>query len=185
MQIHHQDQNSEKAKTCSTVGCVGVYYSKSLCKRCYSKQDYHKNKDKNRSKRKEQCKKYYSKYRERILERDRSKRLSREYKKNESQRYKKYYSKNREKELARCKRYRERNRDSYNAARRIRKKKIKEATPKWVNREDILDFYKNRPTGCHVDHIVPLKGKGVCGLHVPWNLQYLPAVENLKKGNKF
>lgn len=71
---------------------------------------------------------------------------------------------------------------------RLREAKIKKATPTWLTKsqiEDIKKFYLNRPSGYHVDHIVPLSGKIVCGLHVSWNLQYLPAIDNIKKRNKF
>ena len=56
--------------------------------------------------------------------------------------------------------------------------------PFWANKEEIKNIYKNRPKGYHVDHIIPLNGKNVSGLHVPCNLQYLPALDNLSKGNK-
>jgi hypothetical protein len=68
------------------------------------------------------------------------------------------------------------------------------ATPAWLTTEQhkqILAFYieakrLEQETGVryHVDHIVPLQGDAVCGLHVPWNLQVLTATENLKKYNK-
>lgn len=57
--------------------------------------------------------------------------------------------------------------------------------PKWADGYEIGLIYANCPKGHHVDHIIPLQGELVSGLHVPENLQYLPAKENLSKGNKF
>ena len=57
--------------------------------------------------------------------------------------------------------------------------------PAWADSEAIKNFYINCPAGHHVDHIIPLQGKLVSGLHVLANLQYLPAADNIAKGNKF
>lgn len=59
------------------------------------------------------------------------------------------------------------------------------ATPLWADLNKIKDIYIKCPVGMHVDHIVPLRGINVCGLHVEYNLQYLTPEENLKKSNKF
>lgn len=68
------------------------------------------------------------------------------------------------------------------------------ATPKWLTESHLLQMeckyslsaMLSKETGIqhHVDHVVPLKGKTACGLHVPWNLRVIPAVDNLRKSNK-
>jgi hypothetical protein len=50
--------------------------------------------------------------------------------------------------------------------------------------EELRRIYAECPDGHEVDHIVPLQAPDVCGLHVPWNLQYLPMRENRAKGNR-
>lgn len=80
----------------------------------------------------------------------------------------------------------------YSAKRKIAKEK---RTPSWLSEDDwwmIEQAYKlavlrEQMTGIkwHVDHVVPLRGKTVSGLHVPWNLQVIPATDNIKKGNKY
>jgi len=57
--------------------------------------------------------------------------------------------------------------------------------PKWADRAKIREIYVNRPDGHHVDHVIPLRGKLVSGLHVESNLQYLPIAENMKKHNTY
>ena len=76
----------------------------------------------------------------------------------------------------------------YTAVRRARKKN---ATPAWADMDRIKYTYAhchwlNKTFGhnMHVDHIVPLNGKNVCGLHIHTNLQIIPAEENMKKSNR-
>jgi hypothetical protein len=59
------------------------------------------------------------------------------------------------------------------------------AMPTWADKAEIQRFYAARPEGMHVDHIIPLRGKTVSGLHVLENLQYLPGIENNKKSNAY
>ena len=64
---------------------------------------------------------------------------------------------------------------------------IIKATPAWLTLDQKLSIhqmYLNCPEGEQVDHIIPIKGKEVCGLNVPWNLQYLSKEANMKKGNR-
>lgn len=58
-------------------------------------------------------------------------------------------------------------------------------TPSWSQDALIEEFYYNCPEGYQVDHIVPLQGELVSGLHVIENLQYLTEWENKSKGNRY
>ena len=72
---------------------------------------------------------------------------------------------------------------------------IIQRTQKWFKdyyAEEVQAIYKFAETlkdftglDWHVDHIVPLQGKLVSGLHVPWNLRVILAEDNIRKSNKF
>ncbi len=98
------------------------------------------------------------------------------------------YNRKREREAGYHKICYRRRREYYIFKAVMRNKRVKQATPTWLNEEhkkQMREIYANRPEGYHVDHIVPIKGNNVCGLHVPWNLQYLPALVNIQKKNHF
>lgn len=59
------------------------------------------------------------------------------------------------------------------------------AAPPWADRAALRAVYRACPEGWHVDHVVPLKGADVSGLHVPWNLRCVPAEANATKGRTF
>lgn len=110
----------------------------------------------------------------------------------------KYHSNNRDKEAQYSRQY-YKNIGKFETA-KVRARSAKrranknQATPKWLNESQLVAINckysvaamltKNSSVSYVVDHIVPLKGKTVCGLHVPWNLQVITAVNNLKKSNK-
>ena len=117
-----------------------------------------------------------------------------------------YYEKNRVEVMARATsrtaeskrayklKYKLANSDLYKALSSFRRKRNQQATPKWLTytqKKEIRSLYiiaqtSTKITGVKyvVDHIVPLVGDNVCGLHVPWNLQIMTQEDNLLKSNK-
>jgi hypothetical protein len=83
-----------------------------------------------------------------------------------------------------------RNKKRYDKA--IYKGRLRKATPKWANKFFIQEIYalarlRTKMLGIefHVDHIVPIRGIGVCGLHVPENMQIIAGEENQMKSNHY
>lgn len=71
----------------------------------------------------------------------------------------------------------------------VRSKRTRQATPKWVDMKAVRALYEKAASmrrgglDVHVDHVVPLSNRLVCGLHWEGNLQIVAATENLKKCN--
>ncbi len=89
----------------------------------------------------------------------------------------------------------DRNRHKVNAKWMKRQAGKKNRTPNWLTDDELwmmkqaydIASIRSKCLGIkfHVDHIVPLQGKTVSGLHVPWNLQVIPAKLNQQKSNHF
>lgn len=90
--------------------------------------------------------------------------------------------------------YKQTNPDLYKALVSFRRRRFRDATPPWLThrqKTEIRNLYRiaiemSKTTGERyvVDHIIPLQGETVCGLHVPWNLRVITQDENLVKSNK-
>ncbi len=100
-------------------------------------------------------------------------------------RRRKYYQENRVRLIEYRREYIKKNPWFNRAASARNRALILQRTPPWADLEAIKKIYKECPDGMVVDHVVPLRGKVVSGLHVENNLQYLTAEENGKKSNKF
>jgi len=117
-----------------------------------------------------------------------------------------YYERNKKQVIARAaarpveqrrlhrEKYKAQNPELYKAFTSVRRRRHKNATPKWITPEQKLamrnlylkaqELTKIAGERYVVDHIIPLISESVCGLHVPWNLRVITQEENLKKSNK-
>lgn len=105
-----------------------------------------------------------------------------------------YRAANKEKVATAKKRYAQNNKHKINASVARREAAKAQRTPAWLTEDEHwvieqayeLAALRTKLFGMawHVDHVFPLRGKTVSGLHVPANLQVIPWVENLRKGNR-
>lgn len=152
--------------TCMIEGARARYYLNAEDKRAKNRAYYAREKDKiNKA-----TKRYREEHLAEILVKDRQR-----------------YAKNKVAASLNRRMYRINNRGAINAKNIKRKKHVAIATPAWLSKEHVNAirrmYAKAVEIGYHVDHIVPLRGKRVCGLHVPWNLQLLTPKDNMEKHN--
>jgi hypothetical protein len=105
------------------------------------------------------------------------------------------YADHRQKALDQKRTYRQNNKGKIIALATQRKQRVRQRTPKWLVKDDfwlIKETYelaalrtKMFGVSWHVDHVIPLQGKTVTGLHVPTNLQVILGKENISKKNKY
>lgn len=142
---------------------------------------------------KTQSAKYYIKNKERInIANLKWQHENKDYRRQKSQ---EYYQQHKKLITQRNERYRLTHRDLYSASTAKYRARKLQATPHWLTEKDHKEIEKKYKyakyltdlTGeaWHVDHIHPLQGKNICGLHHPDNLQVIPGKENQSKSNKY
>lgn len=149
----------------------GTLYYRASCKRCTKAQLY-KYRDANKELIKQIAKNTYQKYKDKRLKKN-----------------KEYYKKNRDKLIKQALEYQKAHKYKTNAKnRRYKLNKLsrtfntcQNAINKIYRLCGLLNKFSSKRY--HVDHIVPLHGTMVSGLHVPWNLQIITAEENYRKSN--
>ena len=177
-------------KICSTCGeqkdIEDFHKGQYSCKPCvkvYTAAYYAKNKEKIL----EQCR---NDYHSNIEERKATKQVWRDNNKEHTNaRRKDYYENNKDVHKA----YRRENIAQYNGYHAKRRAAKLDRTVAWADKDKMLDMYRaakvldffNPCEKHHVDHIIPLQGETVSGLHIEINMQILTATENLKKGNTY
>jgi hypothetical protein len=156
--------------------------AKGLCRHCYFKAKTKEWRDKNSDRAKELAEQWYEK------NADSAKKRASQWKKENPDRaasiHKKWASGSPDKIRANNLSWHLKNpgkRKAMNAKRRASKLR---QTPPWAELKAIEMFYINCPAGHEVDHIIPLQGVDICGLHVLSNLQYLTVSQNRSKSNK-
>lgn len=156
----------------------------SQCKACmreYRREYWWKNREREKEKSRQRYHRNADEYREKSRE---------NYWRNverERERRRRWVQRNRELNLNTMRCCYHKNPSRYIARSAERRAAKRQATPIWLTTEhlqELHEIYENCPPGWHVDHIVPLISAVVCGLHVPWNLQYLTPQENRAKGNR-
>lgn len=106
-----------------------------------------------------------------------------------------YREENRAQIRINAKKWRETHRGKKNADTTRRYAAKMQRVPQWLTKDEKermscyyqLASMRTQESGYswHVDHIVPMRGESVSGLHVPWNLRVIPAQENMSKGNRY
>lgn len=193
MEIIKKNCAKEQGMTYYFTGksCKNGHIDKRFCVSgvCYSchKQDFKRSYQKDPSKVLRKSKEYYSQHKENIIKQHKE-----WYKNNKDthlRNMRAYYKENREQYLERSREWGKNNPDKsvqYHFERKLR-------IPKWTKNDPRIRFLYKRckelnelwGTNMEVDHVIPLRGKRISGLHVWENLQLLDRPLNTKKGNRY